>query len=73
MGGLGVSELEPIERASEDELRALQLKRLKWAVQHAYDNVAPYRGKCERAGVHPSDLRELSDLRAIPACEAQWN
>ena len=66
MGGQGVTELEPIERASEDELRALQLKRLKWAVKHAYDHVAPYRGKCERAGVHPSDLRGLCDLARFP-------
>jgi phenylacetate-CoA ligase len=66
VAGQGVSALEPIERASEDELRALQLKRLKWALQHAYDNVAPYRGKCAREGVHPSDLRELSDLARFP-------
>jgi len=58
--------LEPIERASEDELRALQLQRLKWAVQHAYDNVAAYRGKCERAGVHPAQLRRLEDLACFP-------
>ena len=31
--------LEPIERASQDELRALQLGRLRWSLQHAYDNV----------------------------------
>ena len=33
-------ELEPIERASRDELQALQLERLRWTLQHAYDNVA---------------------------------
>ena len=60
------AELEPIERASEDELRALQLERLRWSVRHAYGKVAPYRAKCERAGVHPDDLRELSDLAAFP-------
>jgi phenylacetate-CoA ligase len=60
------AELEPIERASEDELRALQLKRLKWALQHAYHNVAPYRSQCERAGVHPADLRRLEDLARFP-------
>ena len=35
-------------------------------MKHAYDHVAPYRGKCERAGVHPSDLRELCDLARFP-------
>jgi phenylacetate-CoA ligase len=58
--------LEPIERASEDELRALQLARLKWSLRHAYDNVAAYRTKCARAGVHPQDLKSLADLAHFP-------
>ncbi len=57
---------EPIERASEDELRALQLERLKWSVRHAYEHVAPYRRKCELAGAHPEDLRTLADLARFP-------
>jgi phenylacetate-CoA ligase len=60
------SGLEPIERASEDELRTLQLKRLKHSLRHAYEHVAPYRAKCERAGVHPQDLHTLEDLRYFP-------
>ncbi len=60
------SQLEPIERASEDELRSLQLTRLKQALARVYANVAPYREKCERAGVHPQDLRTLADLRHFP-------
>jgi phenylacetate-CoA ligase len=59
-------ELEAIERASEDELRALQLQRLRWSVRHAYENVPLYRGKCEGAGVHPHDLRTLADLERFP-------
>ena len=59
-------ELEPIERASEDELRALQLARLQWSVQHAYQHVAPYRASCERAGVHPADLKTHADLARFP-------
>jgi phenylacetate-CoA ligase len=66
VAGLSGSSLEPIERASEDELCALQLERLQWSVGHAYDNVAPYRLKCEQAGVHPQDLRALSDLAHFP-------
>ncbi|MGP8033488.1 MAG: phenylacetate--CoA ligase PaaK [Steroidobacteraceae bacterium] len=57
---------EPIEHASEDELRALQLARLKWSVHHAYEHVAPYRHKCAAAGVHPADLRTLADLARFP-------
>ncbi len=59
-------DLEPIEKASVDELRELQLERMKWSVRHAYDNVAHYRTSFEAAGVHPDDLRELSDLSRFP-------
>ena len=62
----GKDELEPIETASVDELRALQLERLSWSVAHAYANVAPYRAKCEAAGVSPDDLEQLEDLAKFP-------
>jgi phenylacetate-CoA ligase len=58
--------LEPIETASLDELRALQLQRLRWSVRHAYDNVAYYRESFRVAGVHPNDLRSLEDLAKFP-------
>ena len=59
-------ELDPIETASRDEISALQLDRLKWSVRHTYDNVEPYRKKCEAKGVHPDDLKTLSDLSKFP-------
>jgi len=59
-------ELEPIEHASQDELRALQLQRLKWSVRHAYDNVSHYRRRFEAQGVHPEDLGSLEDLARFP-------
>ncbi|AOY93784.1 phenylacetate--CoA ligase [Cupriavidus sp. USMAA2-4] len=59
-------ELEPIERASRDELQALQLERLKWSVRHAYDNVPHYRRAFDAAGVAPDDLKSLSDLSKFP-------
>jgi len=58
--------LEPIEKASIDELRALQLQRLQWSVRHAYENVAHYRESFRVAGVHPHDLRSLEDLAKFP-------
>jgi phenylacetate-CoA ligase len=60
------SDVEHIERASEDELRSLQLDRLKWSLRHTYHNVAAYRRKCEVTGIHPDDLRFLEDLRHFP-------
>ena len=59
-------DLEPIETASRDEIAALQLERLKWSVRHTYDNVEPYRKKCQEKGVHPDDLKQLSDLGKFP-------
>lgn len=59
-------ELEPIERASRDELRALQLQRMRWSLQHAYDNVPHYRRAFDAKGVHPRDLGVLEDLARFP-------
>ncbi|MFD1893128.1 phenylacetate--CoA ligase [Ottowia beijingensis] len=58
--------LEPIEKASVDELRALQLQRLKWSLAHAYANSPVYKAKFDAAGVHPDDLKQLSDLAKFP-------
>ncbi|MGZ4574599.1 MAG: phenylacetate--CoA ligase PaaK [Mycobacteriaceae bacterium] len=57
---------EAIELASRDEISTLQLARLQWSLQHAYDNVAHYRKAFGAKGVHPSDLKELSDLSLFP-------
>ncbi len=59
-------DLEPIETASRDEVQALQLQRLRWTLQHAYDNVPHYRRAFDAKGVHPSDLKQLSDLSKFP-------
>jgi phenylacetate-CoA ligase len=58
--------LEPIEKASTDELRGLQLQRLQWSLRHAYTHVPHYRSKFEAAGVHPDDLKSLDDLARFP-------
>ncbi len=59
-------DLDPIEIASRDEIAALQLNRLKWSLKHAYENVAHYRQAFDAAGVHPDDLKQLSDLKLFP-------
>ena len=58
--------LDPIEKASRDELQALQLERLKWSLKHAYDNVEHYRKKFDAAGAKPGDLKTLDDLAKFP-------
>ena len=60
------AELEPIERASRDELQALQLRRLQWSLRHAYEHVDHYKRAFDAKGVHPGDLKTLADLARFP-------
>ncbi len=57
--------LEPIERASTDELQALQLARLQTTAGLCYQNVPHYRAAFDANGVHPDDIRELSDISKL--------
>jgi phenylacetate-CoA ligase len=59
-------DLEPIERASRDELQALQLQRLRASLRHAYEHVPHYRQAFDAQGVHPDDCRGLADLARFP-------
>ncbi len=59
-------ELEPIERASRDEIAGLQTERLKRTLAHAYANVPHYREAFAAAGVHPGDFKHLEDLARFP-------
>ena len=66
VSGTPASHLEPIESASIDELRSLQLRRLRDTLQHAYRNVAHYRQAFDAAAVAPEDLRDFEDLARFP-------
>src|SRR5713226_8886877 len=62
------AEMDQAERASRDEIIALQTRRMAWTLAHAYDNVAHYRKAFDKAGVTPQDFRQLpftakADLR----------
>jgi len=59
-------ELDPIETASRDEIAALQLSRLRTTLRRAYDNVPHYKKAFDAKGVHPDDLKQLSDLSKFP-------
>ncbi|MDR6263440.1 phenylacetate--CoA ligase PaaK [Roseobacter sp. N2S] len=60
------ADLDPIEIASRDEISALQLTRMRKTLNHAYKNVPFYRKSFDDAGVHPDDLKTLSDLAKFP-------
>ena len=59
-------DLDAIERASPEQLQALQLERLRWTLRHAYENVAHYKRTFDAAGVAPGDLKSLADLPKFP-------
>ena len=59
-------ELDPSVLASRDEIKALQLERLRWSLRHAYDNVELYRRRFDETGVHPDDCSSLDDLARFP-------
>ncbi|MFD8478543.1 phenylacetate--CoA ligase PaaK [Kitasatospora sp. NPDC059673] len=54
------------ERLDPEELKALQLTRLRSTLEHAYRNVDFYRRKFDEAGVRPEDCRTLADLVRFP-------
>ncbi|MEP7023579.1 MAG: phenylacetate--CoA ligase, partial [Actinomycetota bacterium] len=58
--------LEPIERASVDELRAVQQDRLHWSLRHAYDHVPHYRAAFDAVGAAPDDIKDAADLAGLP-------
>jgi phenylacetate-CoA ligase len=58
--------LDDIESAPIEQIRELQLERLKWSVKHAYDNVDHYRRSLSDVGVHPDDIRSLADVALLP-------
>lgn len=54
------------ERMSVDQLRSQQLERLRWTVQHVYDNVPHYSNAFDEAGINPADVTTLDDLARLP-------
>jgi len=60
------AELDAAEKWSVDELRAHQLQRLQQTVASAYENVPHYRNALDSTGVHPSDIKDLADVRLLP-------
>ncbi|MDX3129806.1 phenylacetate--CoA ligase [Streptomyces europaeiscabiei] len=58
--------LDDGERLTAEQLRELQLDRLRATLRHAYDHVELYRRKFDAAGVGPDDCRSLDDLSRFP-------
>jgi len=56
---------------SRQELEALQLKRLTWTLEHAYNGSAFYKKSFDKANIKPGDIMTLDDLKRIPFVTAQ--
>jgi phenylacetate-CoA ligase len=54
------------EQLDLDQLRALQLGRLKSTLRRAYESVPHYRAAFDAAGVTPDSLETLDDLAQFP-------
>lgn len=57
---------EYAETMPRELLLERQLEGLKWTVDHAYTNNSLYRKKLNDAGVTPSDIETLDDIKSLP-------
>ena len=55
-----------LETMSRDQISDLQLKKLQQTVKSCYDNVDFYRNLFDSLGLHPCDIKSLSDISKIP-------
>jgi len=58
--------MDPVERASREEIVALQESLLRMQLKHAWENVPFYRDRWAAAGIQPEQIRTLDDLRKLP-------
>lgn len=56
---------------TRDELTDLQLRGLRWTVEHAYGGSPAYRKKLDDAGVGSGAIRSLADLERLPFTTAR--
>ena len=60
---------EEIETLSKEKLQQMQLTRLQAIVERAYMTNTFYRKLYDEAGVKPSDIKNLEDIRKLPFLE----
>ncbi len=55
-----------IEKISRNDLKTLQLKRLKYMVKYVYERSRFYRHRFDEKGLKPEDLKTLKDIEKFP-------
>ena len=63
MSSRNLSVHDAVERISQDELNALQSKRLREVVHHVFEKNPVQRERFVKAGIHPEEVRGLEDLQ----------
>ena len=58
--------MEAIERASRDEIAALQTQRLAWSLRHTYENVPHYKHAFDAAGFEETSRERLFSEAGVP-------
>ncbi|MBN8526613.1 MAG: phenylacetate--CoA ligase [Planctomycetes bacterium] len=61
--------MDPVSSADfmpRQQLKSLQMQRMRAVVRHAYEHVSVFRGRMDAAGVKPDDIRSLDDVRRLP-------
>ncbi|MCL1793471.1 MAG: phenylacetate--CoA ligase [Oscillospiraceae bacterium] len=62
---------KPAETMPRGQIREIQLKKLRAAVENVYSNVPHYREKMQKKGLIPGDIKTLEDLSALPVTTKQ--
>lgn len=55
-----------IEQMAREQMREIQLERLKKIVKYAYERVPFYKKKFDEIGLLPEDIKTLEDIKKIP-------
>lgn len=59
-------ELEQSQWLSPEDLRSIQLGKLRSLVKYAYEHVLYYHDLYQRLDIHPEDIRSIKDFQALP-------
>ena len=51
---------------TKEKIKDIQLRGLKWTLQHALGNSSLYQRKYKKAGIYVDDVKELSDIEKLP-------
>lgn len=63
---MGKANLELLQFASADEIKARTDEKIRSLINHAYHNVPYYRHIFNKLGIHWSDIKEVDDLKLLP-------